>query len=148
MPGHIQNLADSHLDGVKALLDSPAARGADVLPYALIVVMSRLAAPWQLIRIATKAARSDDAARVAASPYAPAVSIVLAETERMVGELQIDLRRGSSVAVTSLLKCIHDASRGLRTELDLAVDSSWGRQLAALRAEISSLLKAEIESAA
>jgi hypothetical protein len=71
---------------------------------------------------------------------------VLAEIERMVGELQADLRRGGSVAVTSLLKCIHDAARGLRTELDLAVDSPWGRQLAAVRAEISSMLKAEIES--
>jgi hypothetical protein len=35
----------------------------------------------------------------------------------------------------------------LRTELNLAVDSAWGRQLAAIRAEISSMLKWEIESA-
>ena len=147
LPGHIRNLADAHLDAAKALLDSPAVRGPGILPYALIVVMSRLAAPWQLIRIATKAAKSDEAARVAATPYASAVAIVLAEIERMVGELQADLKRGSSVAVTSLLKCIHDAARGLRTELDLAVDSPWGRQLAAVRAEISSMLKTEIESA-
>jgi hypothetical protein len=147
LPGHIRNLADVQLDAVKSLLDAPAVRGPGVLPYALIVVMSRLAAPWQLIRIATKAAKSDDAARVAATPYAPAVSIVLTEIERMVHELQVDLRRGGNVAVTSLLKCIHDAARGLRTELDLTVDSPWSRQLAAARAEIASLLKAEIESA-
>jgi hypothetical protein len=146
LPGHIRNLADAHLDAAKALLDSPAARGPGILPYALIVVMSRLAAPWQLIRFATKAAKSDEAARVAATPYAPAVAIVLAEIERLVGELQADLERGGSVAVTSQLKCIHDAARGLRTELDLAVDSPWGRQLAAVRAEISSMLKTEIES--
>ena len=72
---------------------------------------------------------------------------MLAEIERMVGELQADLKRGSSVPVTSLLKGLHDGARGLRTELDLAVDSPWGRRLAAIRAEISSVLKAEIEFA-
>jgi hypothetical protein len=36
--------------------------------------------------------------------------------------------------------------RGLRTELDLRNDSAWGRQLTAIRAEISNALKSEIES--
>ncbi|MEX0840977.1 MAG: hypothetical protein WD039_01635, partial [Xanthobacteraceae bacterium] len=48
--------------------------------------------------------------------------------------------------VIALLKAIHDAARGLRTELDLSVDTAWGRQLAAIRTDISSLLKSEIES--
>jgi hypothetical protein len=147
LPWHIGNLSDSHLDTIAALLEAPAVRQPGIMPYALIVVMGRLAAPWQLIRLAVKAAKSDDAGRVAAAPCAPAVSIVLAEIERMVGELRLDLRRGGSVAVTALLKCIHDAARGLRTELDLPVDSPWGRRLATLRADISSLLREEIESA-
>jgi hypothetical protein len=50
------------------------------------------------------------------------------------------------MAVTSLLKCIHDAVRGVRSELDLAADTSWGRQLAAIRAEVSGALRTEIES--
>ena len=53
----------THFDATKALLDSPVVRREGTLPYALIVAMSRLAAPEQLIRIATKAANSDDAAR-------------------------------------------------------------------------------------
>jgi hypothetical protein len=128
LPGHIRNFADAQLDGAKALLDSPVVRRDGILPYALIMVMSRLAAPWQLIRIATRAAGTDDAARVGATPYASAVSIVLADIERMVAELKVDLRHGGSVAVTSLLKSIHDAARGLRTELDLDVEPSTHRR--------------------
>jgi len=64
----------------------------------------------------------------------------------MVGELKTDLRSGRGVAVSALLKTIHDAARGLRTELDLSVDSAWARQLATIRADIAELLKAEIES--
>ena len=52
-------------------------------------------------------------------------------------------RRGRDPA---LLKEIHDAARGLRTEMDLSADSPWARQLAAIRTEISNLLEAEIES--
>src|SRR5262249_44252918 len=115
--------------------------------HSLVTVMSRLSVSWQLIRLATKAADSDKTARVAATPYAAAVNIVLAEVERLVKELKADLKSGRGVAVIALLKMIHDAARGRRTEMDLSVDSAWGRRLAAIRAEISNLVKWEIESA-
>jgi hypothetical protein len=146
LPGLIRNLGDSTLDKAKALLDSPLCAHHGLLPYALNLVMNRLAAPWQLIRLAVRSAESDVAARIAASPYALAVTMTLADIERMVDELQADLKSRAVIAVASLLKCIHDAVRGVRTELDLPADSAWGRQLAEIRSEISDLLKAEIES--
>ena len=106
--------------------------------------MNRLVAPWQLIRLATRAADSDATARIAETSYAVAVTIVLAEIECMVVELRADLKRG--LGVTTLLKAIHDSARGLRTEMDLSVDSAWGRQLAHIRTEVSNLLKTEIEA--
>src|SRR5262245_41297959 len=105
-----------------------------------------MSAPWQLIRLVVRAAGSDTAARVAETNYGVAVNIVLAELERMVAELREDLRTGQGIAVGSLLKTIHDSARGLRTELALPVDSTWGRSLAAQRTQISDLLRAEIES--
>jgi hypothetical protein len=84
--------------------------------------------------------------RIAASSYALAVTITLADIQRMVEELKTDLQRGEAIAVLALLKCIHDAVRGVRTELDLSADSAWARQLAAIRSEISNLLRSEIES--
>jgi hypothetical protein len=99
-----------------------------------------------LIRLAVKGAESDDASRIAGTPYAIAVTITITDIERMVGELKDDLKGGRNLAVTALLKCIHDAVRGVRSELDMAVDSPWGRQLAAIRSEVSSALKMEIES--
>jgi hypothetical protein len=106
--------------------------------------MNRLASPWQLIRIAVRAAETDDTARIAETPYAAAVTIVLSEVENTVRELRGELKAGRPVA--SMLKAIHDAARGLRSEMDLSVDSPWSRQLAAIRADVSGLLKAEIET--
>jgi hypothetical protein len=144
LPSHLRTFERDQIDNVKGLIDAVAAQRGDVYLFGLLIVMNRLVVPWQLICIATRAAESDDAARVAETPYAVAVTIVLGELENMVAELRTELKRGRSV--TSLLKTMHDAARGLRTEMDLAVETPWGRKLAAIRSEISSILTAEIES--
>lgn len=153
LPEHFRAFEREHADEVKALLDGVAAQKP--LPHApsqkpelflhgLILVANRLAAPWQLIRVATRAAESDDPARIAATPYAVAVSIVLSELESVAGELRFELKAGRPVA--SLLKGIHDAARGMHTEMDLSNDSAWSRQLAAVRGAVSNLLTAEMET--
>jgi hypothetical protein len=109
-----------------------------------VLIMGRLASPWQLIRMATRAAESDVVARIAETPYAAAVSIVIGEVECMVADLRAELK--ARRPVTSLLKNIHDAARGLRTEIDLSDDSPWSRQLTAIRTEVSNILRGEIES--
>jgi hypothetical protein len=146
LPGHIKSLSDAQLDNAKALLDRLQAERRETFLNGILVVMSRLAASWQLIRLATRAAGTDEAARIAETPYAITVAIVLAEIERTVGELKLELKSGRGVAVGALLKSIHDAVRGVRTEVNLSVESQWGRQLAAVRTDISNLLKAEIET--
>ncbi len=145
LPGHVKALSGAQLDSVKALLDGNSGAKPGLFRYCLVLTMGRLASPWQLIRLATRAANSDAAARIAETPYAVAVNIVLAEVERMVQQLEADLKSGRGMAVTALLKDVHDSVRGLRSELDIASDSAWGRQLASVRSSISRMLTAEIE---
>jgi hypothetical protein len=146
LPSRIQNLADDQLEAVKALIDQGAGKQQQFFGYALVLVMSRLVAPWQLIRLATKAVESDLASRIAGSPYSAAVTIVLGEVDRFIRQLKNDLKRGQMAEIALLLKDIHDAARGLRTEINLSLDSPWARQLAAARAEIADVLKSNIES--
>jgi hypothetical protein len=145
LPGHINSLAGPVLESVKAHVESPDALKSDLFGYSLVLVMGRLASPWQLIRLATRAANSDDAKRIAGTPHAAAVQIVLEEVDRRLRELAADLKSGRGIAVSALLKEIHDALRGLRSEIDVPPESAWGRQLSALRAEVSKILSAEIE---
>jgi hypothetical protein len=146
LPPTISNLGEEQLENVKALLDSPIGRHRDVFLYAVIVVMSRLGSPWQLIRLAIHAATSDVAERIAQTPFSVAVDVVLSDLDRMISNLRgaLKARRGGEVA--SLLKDIHDAARALHTEIDLPVDSAWGRQLAASRTEVAELLEDEIDN--
>ncbi len=135
-----------HLDTVSSAkaLGGAANRKNDVIRYGLVMTMNRMTAPWQLIRVAARAAVSDDTARIAETPYGVAVNLVLGEVEAAVGELRAEFKAGKSV--TSILKELHDAARGLRTEMDLSLDSAWSRQLTAIRADVSNLLKPEIDA--
>jgi len=58
LPGHITSLTGPVLESVKAHLDSPMAVKSDLFLYSLVLVMSKLAAPWQLLRLATRAANT------------------------------------------------------------------------------------------
>lgn len=145
LPISIKNLSDDQLPALKALLDATTSQ-RDLFTLAAVLVMSRLQAPWQVIRFAIKAANSDDAARIADTTYAFTVNIVLEEVERLVRQLASDLKRGQAMARPTLIKDIHDIARGLRSEMDLSGDTPWARRLAAVRSDVASLLKAEIES--
>jgi hypothetical protein len=133
------------VDAVQAQLDGTLGNQDHLFLYALLLLMARLGAPWQLIRLATKAAGGDNTKWIAETPYVTTLDIVLEEVDRRVRELAGDLKSGRGIAVSALLKDVHDALRGLRTELDLPQDSSWSKQLATLHSDIAKLLSAEIE---
>jgi len=137
---------DAQIGTVIAALNVPSLQTPHLLPFALSLVMQKLAAPWQIIRLAIKMAASDDEIRVAATPYGIAVSIALHDLSVLAASLRLDIKRGRFEDVAEHLKALHDGVRGLRTELDLRNDSAWGRQLAAIRADISNAVQSEIDS--
>ncbi len=146
LPTHYRMFADSQIAAATEALNVPALQTPQLLPFALSMVMQRLLAPWQIIRLAIRMAASDDEIRVAATPYGVAVTIALHDLSHLTTMLQADIRRGHFENVAENLKTLHDGVRGLRTELDLRTDSTWGRQLTSIRAEISNALQSEIES--
>ena len=146
LPSYLRIFADSQIASVMAALNVPALQTPLVLPFALSLVMQRLSAPWQIIRLAIKIAASDDEIRVAATSYGVAVTMALHDLASVAASLRADIKRGQFNDVAEHLKTIHDGVRGLRTELDLRNDSPWGKQLTSLRADISNALQSEIDS--
>lgn len=146
LPGLLRMFGDSQITSTIGSLNVPSLQTPQVLPFALSLVLQRLTAPWQIIRLAVKMAASDDEIRVAATPYGVAVSIALHDLYYVAACLRTDIRRGHFEEIAEQLKTLHDGVRGLRTELDLRNDSAWGKQLASIRADISNSLQSEIES--
>ena len=146
LPGHLRVFADSQVASVIGSLNAPILHTPQVLPFALSLVIQRLTAPWQIIRLAIKVAASDDEFRVAATPFGVAVSMTIHDLSRVSASLRADIKRGQFENVAEQLKILHDGVRGLRTELDLRNDSVWGKQLTSIRAAISDGLQSEIDS--
>jgi len=146
IPSQLRTFGESQVATVNAALNVPALVTPQVLPFALSLVMQRLLAPWQIIRLAIKIAASDDEIRVAATPYGVAVTMAIHDLTRVAASLRTEIKRGKFDSVADHLKTVHDGVRGLRTELDIRNDSTWGRQLASIRVDISSTLQSEIDS--
>jgi hypothetical protein len=146
LPVYMRAFGDAQMDQIISSLNVPTLQSPQMLPFALSLVMQRLSAPWQIIRLAIKMAASDDEMRVAATPYGIAVTLALHDLYCMAARLRMDIRRGQLANVGDNLKALHEGVRGLRTELDLRNDSSWGKQLASIRADISNTLQSEIDS--
>ncbi|UGY13152.1 hypothetical protein [Bradyrhizobium septentrionale] len=146
LPSQIRVFADSQIASATEALKLPSLQTPQLLPFALSLIVQRLAAPWQIIRLAIKMAASDDELRVAATPYGIAVTIALHDLSFVAACLRTDIKRGHFDYVGEQLKTLHDGVRGLRTELDLRNDSTWGRQLTSVRADTSNALQSEIDS--
>jgi hypothetical protein len=146
LPSFLRLFADAQVASVGLSLNVPSLQTPQLLPFALSLVMQRLTAPWQIIRLAIKMAASDDEIRVAATPYGVAVTIALHDLSFLAASLKTDIKRGHFDTVAEQLKTLHDGVRGLRTELDLRNESVWGKQLTSIRADISNSLQSEIDS--
>jgi hypothetical protein len=146
LPMSIRSFAGEQIESTFEAMNIPTLQTPQLLPFALSLLTQRLAAPWQVIRIAIRMAASDDEVRVAATPYGMAVTIALHDLFCLAVILRTDVRRGHFGKVPDNLKALHDGVRGLRTELDLRQDSNWGKQLASIRAEISSTLQSEMDT--
>jgi len=146
LQGTLRSFDQSQIASVNGALNNPQLQARQVLPFALSIVISRLASPWQIIRLAIAAAGSDDEIRVAATSYGVAVTMAIHDLAQVAAGLRADIKRGRFADVSDQLKTVHDGIRGLRTELDIRNDSAWGRQLAAIRVDISNALQVEIDS--
>jgi hypothetical protein len=146
LPSYLRVFGDPQIEAVSEALNVRSLQTPQLLPFALSLIAQRLTAPWQIIRLAIRMAASDDEIRVAATPYGIAVTMALHDLYCLALSLRTDIKRGRFDNVTEQLKTLHDGVRGLRTELDLRNDSTWGKQLASIRADISNALQSEIDS--
>jgi hypothetical protein len=106
-------------------------------------VSARLAVPWQLIRFATKAVESKDAAAIAATPYAMTVGMVLDQLEDRVEVLYGALTDEHLPRAKELLMGIYDIEYQLGVRIDFG-NTPWGHQLDAIMDRVEKLLNTEM----
>jgi hypothetical protein len=144
LPAKLGKFEDEQVAKVTTLLDAFAKDHADQVPFALTLLADRLKAPWHLIRLATKAAPTKNAADVAVTPYAIAVSMVLDRLEDKRAMLRFALKNERILVAKEILVAVYDTEYALRVRIDLLEQSDWGRRLDALMAPIAALVESEV----
>ena len=144
LPAAINKFDDGRVAKTTGLLDAFGKQHPDAVPYALALVANRLKVPWQLIRLATKAAPSKNAADIAAAPYAIVVSMVLDRVDDKRLALRTALRTERILVAKELLTEIYDTEYALQVRIDLLEESDWGKRLNQLMQAIAALVEAEV----
>ncbi|MBV8701247.1 MAG: hypothetical protein JO052_25865 [Bradyrhizobium sp.] len=144
LPTKLTKFDDAQVAKVMALLDSFAKKNADAVAFALALVALRLRTPWQLIRLATKAARSKKAVDVAATPYAIAVAMVLDRLEDKRLVLRLALKHNRVLIARDTLTEIYDTEYALQVRIDEFDASDWGQRLHDIMDTIAALVEAEV----
>jgi hypothetical protein len=144
LPARINRFEDAQIAKVTQLLDAFAKDHPEQIPFALTLVAGRLKTPWQLIRLATKAASSKDAADVAATRYAIAVSMVLDRLDDQRATLRFALKNERILVAREILADVYATEYALRVRIDSLEQSEWGQRLDELVAAIATLVEAEV----
>lgn len=141
----IARLEGASLARVLGLLSALKAKRVDAVPFALTIVATRLETPWELLSVATVPADDRAAARIAASPFAIAVSMVLDQIEEKHLLLLFALRNNRPVRAKEIVGEIYRIEKALRTQIELK-GSDWARHLDDLMMAVQAAINAEIDS--
>ena len=129
------------LDQLKVL----KAASADAVPFALTIVARRLATPWHLLHLATRAVESKAPAAIAAAPYALAVSMVLDQIDEKRLLLAMALKGNRVNVAKGILKEIYAIEAALKAQIELGA-SDWGNRLRDQMAAVAAALDAEVQA--
>ena len=143
LPPKIGKLEGKALADVVKRLNTLKGAHADAVPFALTIVARRLAAPWQLLHLATKAVESKAPAALAATPYALVVSMVLDQIDEKRPLLAVALRDNRVIVAKAILKEIYAIETALKAQIELG-NSDWNGRLRDLMAQVTAALDAEV----
>ena len=146
LPAKVDNFDGDALSRIRVLVDAFAAKHPEAMPFALTMVTKRLKVPWQLAHLATKAARSKNAAEIAATRYAISIAMVLDHLDDRRIELNHALKSNRIPIAKDILTDIYDIEHALRTWIDRIDETDWGRRLEVVMATVASDLEAELHS--
>jgi hypothetical protein len=144
LPAKMTKFDDAQVGKVMGQLDAFAKKNADAVPFALTLVALRLKTSWQLMRLATKTARSKKATDIATTPYAVAVAMVLDRLEDKRLVLRLALKHNRVLIARDTLTDIYDTEYALRVRIDELDASEWGQRLHDIMDTIAALVEAEI----
>lgn len=136
------NLTEGDIGIAREIFDRATRDNGDLAPYIGLIVMARLARPWEALRFAAAVSHSTNDAMIANTDMGIVGDFLFDELDSHVRKIQAV--RLSDVDVDSLiadLESFADLSTGVVKELGIRRDGKWGLRLSKGRANVSVVLE-------
>ena len=120
----------------------------DVAPYVAVIVMNRLAKPWEALRLPLLVTRHTDDTLIAKTDMGLVGEILFARMDAL--KTSIQLTRHPLFDAEQLLeeaKAFADLSSNIVKEIGLKRDGEWGKRLLAERAQIGKVMEGFMDRA-
>ncbi|NWG46783.1 MAG: hypothetical protein HXY25_09590 [Alphaproteobacteria bacterium] len=138
----VPTLEDADLDIIRACYEDVGSVHPDAARYVPVIVLGRLARPWEILRVLAKLARSQSDTLVSQTDVGLVGELLLHDLERLAE--RIEAAEPASFDPETLGTAISQFARlghGLTTELDIHRHGPWGERLAELRARVGTRME-------
>lgn len=145
LPKHISDFDDEHVAMVSEIYEDARDVLQEYAIYIPLAAMNRLAAPWQILRLARKVAGFGNDAAVSRSGLSELGDIFLGELEDIASGFE-NQRPGKAnlTQMTQNVARFAEISQGFVGEIDIRRVSEWGHRILAARAKLSAAITEEM----
>lgn len=148
LPKPIPVLTELDIEFLREVFDRLCGSDPDLAPYVALIVMGRLARPWEALRLAAVVSRKATDTMISSTD-------VGAVGELLFDDLEIHTKKIQAVKPTKFdteellanLAAFCELSRGMVKELGIRRDGKWGHRLSQDRAAVSAIMEGLVERA-
>lgn len=149
LPRHIDGLTSEHLAVIRDIYDDLAERRPELCPYVPLILLPRLAKPWEVLRLAGVVSRRRDETLFSESDMGVVGDLLLDDMGHLADEIAAaPPHRMNPAAVLPKLERFVQMSNGVIREIGVHRSSKWGRHLVKVRHLMSDAMDALIARAA
>jgi hypothetical protein len=148
LPAPVMSFHEELVWQVREIYDRLAASQPDVAPYVAVIVMNRLAKPWEALRLPLLVTRHTDDTLIAKTDTGLVGEILFARMDALKNSIQIT--RHPLFDAEKLMqeaKLFSELSSNIVREIALKRDGEWGKRLLADRALIGQMMESFMDRA-
>jgi hypothetical protein len=148
LPRQIETLTPEMLATIRDIYDDLSARRPELCPYVALIVMPRLAKPWEVLRLAGVVSRRRDETLFSETDMGIVGELLLADMEQLTDDLtSAPPHKMNPAVVLPKLERFVQMSNGLIREIGVRKGSKWGQHLVKVRHLMSDAMDALITRA-
>ncbi len=148
LPKPVVNLSEDDIATLRDMSDRLFLSDPDLAPYVALVVMGRLARPWEALRLAAAISRKSNDIVLSSTDMGVVGEILFSDLDIYANRIHsmrpVDF---DSAALLANLAGFTELSSGMVKELGIRRDGKWGQRLAKDRGKVAQLMEGLLERA-